>query len=128
MALQVVSAEIEAGNADAASRWLRLGTLSTVTSGPDGPFDAHAVIEEVRRCMPDSLMKLVVTSEDPTTAEAEALIQSRFERFLSAARSGLRLAASARPRRRARQPLASVTIRLKVSAPPPRESGYDRSR
>ena len=76
-ALAVVESAVEAGDLEAALKWLRLGTLRSLTAVAGGATDPVAVIEGVRRSMPTALATLLSDPNDPSTADAEALIVAR---------------------------------------------------
>ena len=77
-ALRLVSNAVEEGNLDAAFRWLRLGTLTSVARPPTGPADSREVVERVRATMPDCLSTMMA-ERDATSVEAESAILERLE-------------------------------------------------
>jgi hypothetical protein len=79
-AIELVASSISIGNVDSAFRWLRLGTLASVTTPPpEGPVDSTAVVEQIRIDMPSAAD--VFRDEHDYNArsveEAEKLIASR---------------------------------------------------
>ncbi|MFN8022118.1 MAG: hypothetical protein U0Q03_11380 [Acidimicrobiales bacterium] len=75
-ALDVVFRAIDAGDVDAAFKWLRLGSGAALVTLPIGALTSHEIVEEVRRTLPDALSQMLASS-GPTAEAAEAAIRSR---------------------------------------------------
>ncbi len=77
-ALETIEAEIAAGNADAAFRWLKVSPPTSGVAACPGPMEAVAVVDAVRLSMPGVLDELP-SQQRPTYADAERLIRSRLQ-------------------------------------------------
>ena len=75
-ALDVVFATIDAGDVEAAFKWLRMGSGAALVMQPAEALTSHDVVEEVRRTMPDELSQML-SSLGPTHEAAESVILGR---------------------------------------------------
>lgn len=76
-ALATVEQAVNDGDLESAFRWLRIVSLTTVTTPPEGPLFSEEVVEQVRQAMPNDVSELLQRVNERTTEEAEALMSAR---------------------------------------------------
>lgn len=78
-AIDLVSSAIDGGDVGVALRWLRLGTMSSLTAQPPGSAEPNQVVESVRRSLPSAILAMLQAEDEPTRRDAEDAIRKRLQ-------------------------------------------------